>query len=66
MGSRVVTSIRELSAREEMQIPPMRESHGTCCLLSETTALVMAEQPLLRDNSRDGCVLSCPVLLVLH
>lgn len=46
--------------------PPMPESHAACCLLLETTALVMAEQPLLRDNSRDGFVLSCPVLLVLH
>ena len=37
-----------------------------CCLLLETTAPATPEQPLLRDDSRDGCVLSCPVLLVLH
>lgn len=34
--------------------------------LPETTAPVTPEQPLPRDDSRDGYVLSCPVLLVLH
>lgn len=37
-----------------------------CCFLLQTTAPGMPEQPLLRDDSGDGCVLSCPVLLVLH